>query len=204
MTLSPAAITLTQTVYNWLGQHGFPVTPYQSVEGAASADNRSSASADPGMIYWTPGYSTLLESLASRLGRRGRLTTGQIEAARVALHEGIHQMRFGRTPGVYQGDYTQPGTGAYWEEASTDAVARDLLPIFTAQIFGHKLNPQTITDSYDLQVTNLRQLSVYGSGSKNYRTYKARVWRRSFNHADQATREQMANAAMQVRQAARP
>lgn len=201
MALSPAAITFGGHVQNFLGQHGYPVLPYTShVEAPRTPGSTHVAWAHPGRVNWAPDYVAALEKVANRWGKRGRLTPKQVDTVRVALHEGIHQMRYGRTPGVFEGDATKPGTGAYYEEASTEAAARDLLPIFTAKMFGHRIpNADAVTGDYQTETQNFRHLSVFGSGAKNYKQQKARAWRRTFNHADAATRQQMAEAAMKAR-----
>lgn len=204
MALSSQAADFGQHVFNFLTQNGYPVAPYTTgvkpYPDPPGVTTNAVAFATPGEVNWTPQYVAALESLAKRLGKRGRLRPGQLGTASNALHEGIHQMRYGRTPSVNSGDRNTPGTGAYWEEAATDAAAADLLPIFAAKMFGHRV--PSLDDAplaYGDHVTNLRQLSVFGSGAKNYKGYKARVWRRQFSHADAETRQRMADEAMQKR-----
>lgn len=202
MALTPAAIAFGGHVQNFLGQHGYPVAPYTTNvrEYPDLAAPPTKAWATPGRVNWSPSYASALEAIAAKWGKRERLTAKQVDTIRIALHEGIHQMRYARTPELFRGDSATPGTGAYFEEASTEAAARDLLPIFTAKMFGHRIpNQDAVTGSYDAETQNLRHLSVFGSGAKDSKAYAARVWRRTFNHADAATRQQMAAAAMQKR-----
>jgi hypothetical protein len=131
-----------------------------------------------------------------------------VQALEVATHEALHQMRFGRTQDVYASPQ-----GRRWEEGATQAAARDMLPIITAKLFGDRLPGASSRDfmqptTYPGLVQNIRQLSVFGSGAKRFTDHAARVWRRSFLHADEDQRQAMATAAQQARMqlgpAARP
>jgi hypothetical protein len=191
-------------MHNWLQRVGYPVRGFTTeygvpTGGAPTADGYSL----PGKVSINPRLRRGLDGAAARLGARGRLTQQQIDALRVLAHESLHQMRYGRNPEGYTGGQAIGTPGGY-EEAATEAVAQDLLPIFTAQMYGHKMPSADAREftspiAYDEQVNNLRQLSTFGSGSKKFSDYNARVWRRNFLHADAARRQELVNEATQAR-----
>jgi hypothetical protein len=130
------------------------------------------------------------------------LNDNQVEALRILLHENLHQMRYGRTPDFYGGD--AQGTPGGYEEAAAESVTQDLLPIFTAKMYGMRLPSAPLRDAagrtaYAPQVRNLRQLSVFGSGAGDYTKRPARVWRRTFLHADANERMRMVSDAQSKR-----
>jgi hypothetical protein len=196
--------TLLGHVGNFLGQHGFPVRDFQMVDAAnAQAGAAGYAGvATPGHVGFSPAMLAQLRGLAGMYGRRrGQLTDAQVEALRVATHEGIHQMRFGRTPEVYS-----TPRGRRMEEAATEAATQDILPILTTKLFGYRLPGARVRDAfggtdYPGLTRQLRQLSVFGSGARDFTARPARVWRRTFVHADEAGRERMWDEAVQKRTA---
>ena len=190
-------------MYNWLQRVGFPVRDFTTEYGNLGGPQTASGYALPGRVGIDPRLRGDLDSVAARLGTRGKLTKQQIEALRVLTHESVHQMRYGRTPEVAVGG-SAVGTPGGYEEAATEAVTQDLLPIFTAKMYGDRLpgaRKRAATDglAYGEHVNNLRQLSVFGSGAKKYTDYNARVWRRSFLHADAAKRQELVDQATQAR-----
>ena len=180
---------------NWLARVGFPVRESTFTYGTpGDVTSPYHGYALPGQVFINPSQQKGLDSVAARWGQRGRLTPQQVESLRLLMHENLHQMRYGR--GTENPDR--------WEEAATEAAAQDLLPIFTAKMYGMKLGSAPLrefTDGVDYadQTRNLRQLSVFGSGAKTYTDRPARVWRRTFQHGDTATRDRMANEAMAAR-----
>ena len=91
---------------------------------------------------------------------------------------------------------------------ATEAPAPDLLPILTTQLVGQRLTGSELRAASQTPrdpgpVRNTRQLSVGGSAPGTYTDHAARVWRRSFLHADEAGRQAMATAAQQARDAHR-
>ncbi len=195
-----SAADLSAHMQNWLARVGFPV---QASQFAYSSDpSMTGGYATPGAVYVSQRKRKSLNSVAARWGKRGALDDNQIEALRILLHENLHQMRYGRTPDFYQGH--APGTAGGYEEAATEAVTQDLLPIFTAKMYGARLpNAQLRTalqgTDYPGQTKNIRQLSVFGSNAKNYMARPARVWRRTFLHSDPDERMRMVNEATAAR-----
>jgi hypothetical protein len=191
-------------MHNWLQRVGYPVRGYTTQYGVPEGANASTADAWalPGQVYINPKMAKRVDSAAARLGKRGRLNQAQIQALNVLMHEGVHQMRFGRNPEGYTGGQALGSPGGY-EEAATEAVTQDLLPIFTAKMYGHKMPGARHVDrpggTYAEHVQNLRQLSTFGSGSKVFTDRAARVWRRNFLHADVAERQRLAAEATQAR-----
>lgn len=186
------AADLSAHMQNWLARVGFPVRASQF--SYADRPEVTGGYATPGAVYVGPSQRKSLNSVAARWGKRGALDDNQIEALRILMHENLHQMRYGR------GD----GSIDKYEEAATEAVTQDLLPIFTAKMYGMRL-PNAVfrtalegTD-YPKQTNNLRQLSTFGSGAKSYRDRQARVWRRTFLHSDADARLQMVNQATGAR-----
>jgi len=206
VTPVPAQVNdLAANVRNWLAQVGFPVRDFRvSYEDVI---NMPDAYSQAGVVGFGPRGRPGIESLAARYGRRGRLNQQQVGAARQMLHEGLHQMQWGRNPysGQAAGQVYDPASGPIsWEEGATEAVARDLLPVFTAKMFGSKLPSAKLREARDLgeypqQVKALRQLSVFGSGAGKWNQRPARVWRRQFLHAEPAMRDQMREKAMSAR-----
>jgi hypothetical protein len=165
---------------------------------AAAGPAGSAGYAAPGQVIIDPSYQGKVNSVAARLGKRGRMSFDQLDGLRTMMHEALHQMRFGRDPGVVENSRMNQGGSRWFEEGATEAITQDLLPIFARQMYGDSLADKSIT-VYDAPVRNVRQLSVFGSGSKNAQDYKARVWRRSFLHADANTRRDMVAKAQQAR-----
>jgi hypothetical protein len=206
VTAAPVADvpTLIAHIGNFLGQRGFPVRDFR-VGGSLDASNIAAGHAGealPGEVGFSRAMLSQLRGLAGMYGRRrGALTDPQVEALRVATHEGLHQMRYGRTPDVYN-----TPRGRRMEEAATEAATQDILPIITAKLFGHRMPGARIRDvldgtDYPGLTRQIRQLSVFGSGASDFTARPARVWRRSFLHADEAGREQMWDQAVQKRTA---
>lgn len=182
---------------NWLSRNGMPVRDFNTSYGVPQGGETMQANgyAIPGQVFIDPRAQGRMNSVAARYGTRGRLTQAQIEALGTMMHEGIHQMRYGRSDG------TNPGP---FEEGATEAVAQDLLPIFVRQMYGHRMpgavkRDQTWGLAYEGDVKNLRQLSVFGSGAKKFSDHAARAWRRNFSHATLEERERLAGLAMQAR-----
>lgn len=189
-------------VFNWLSRNGFPVRPY-TVRNGADIRAGAQAYAYPGKIVFGSEAVPKIDAAASRWGRRGRMSEQEVKGASVMLHEALHQMRFGRTP--FHNGNDDIGTPIGYEEASTEAVTRDLLPIFLAKMYGYRM-PKEKTGpfaghegAYSRHVKNIRQMSVFGSGAGKWNDYKARVWRRKFHHATPEDREKMAQAALAQR-----
>jgi hypothetical protein len=187
---------------NWLARVGFPVRPSTFAFSGAPDATGHAAYANPGATMIGQGLRKNLNSAAARLGKRGALDEEQVAALRVLLHENLHQMRYGRTPEFYQG--AAPGTPGGYEEAATEAVTQDLLPIFTAKMYGSRMNSAPIRElldgtDYPGQTKNLRQLSRFGSGAADYTKRPARVWRRTFLHADADGRQRMVDQATAAR-----
>lgn len=185
---------------NWLGRNGFPLPPTRVIADPAShpaGDRGGFAWAQPGEVAFE-GAGADVASLASRYGKRGRLNDRQTYAAQTVLHELIHQMRYGRTPDFYRSPEEGPG---WWEEAATEATARDLLPNFTRELFGHRLRntAQFQGNDYDDRTTYLRRLSGAAAlNPKGWRGIPARQYRRTFSHATPEDRELMARAAQEA------
>lgn len=195
--------TLASHLRNFMSQRGFPVRDFTTGVGLHPSRlvNEALGTSNPGDVLLSPGLGPGLQSLQNRYGKqRGRLNDKELSALQVLSHEILHQMRYGRSPDVYN-----TPQGQEFEEAATEATTQDILPIITAKLFGHKMpsakppagNKREVF--YPGEVKNLRQLSVFGSGAKQFTDYNARVWRRNFLHADAPTRNQMANSAMQAR-----
>lgn len=191
----PQVATLSGHLYNFLSQVGFPVRQFSTSYG----DMDSLGSALPGEVHINRKGAKDLEGIAALYGKkRGRLSQRQIDSLRVLMHEGLHQMRYGRTPDFYDGSTI--GTAGGNEEAATEAVTQDLLPIFTAKMYGNRMEgAKWRTSAYPEHVEQLRQLSTFGSGAGKFSDYKARVWRRTFLHATPEARKQMADAALAKR-----
>jgi hypothetical protein len=191
-------------MYNWLQRVGFPVREYTTQYGIPQGGDARAADAwaSPGQVYINPKMAKRVDSAAARFGKRGRLNQAQLQAIQVLMHEGVHQMRYGRNPEGYTGGQALGSPGGY-EEAATEAVTQDLLPIFAAKMYGHKMPGARHVDrsggTYADLVQNLRQLSTFGSGSKTFTDRNARVWRRNFLHADATQRQELVNQAMQAR-----
>jgi hypothetical protein len=183
-------------MYNWLSRNGFPVRQYQTnmapPEGFAAGSN--SGWAQPGRVYLDPKVHVGLKGAAARLGKRGPIRRGEANALQVLMHEGLHQMRYGRSPDQFTDPDGKPGSQLWYEEGATEAATADLLPIFVRQMYGDRFGGHTNT-AYPDQLQNVRQLSVFGSGAKKFKDYKARVWRRSFLHADPNGRQRMVEEA---------
>lgn len=182
-------------MYNWLSRNGYPVRQFTM----GTEPQERPASAAPGSVSVSPLTQRSLNSAAARLGKRGRLTSAQWDALGALMHEGLHQMRFGRTPDVAGSEPMKPGNARWYEEGATEAASRDLLPIFARQMYGDAVNAPFMQTGYPGAVRNVRQLSVFGSGAKTYRDYKARVWRRQFLHADADGRKKMVDDATAAR-----
>ena len=192
----PPVVNLAGHMRNWLTRNGMPVRDFSTSFGVPDgASGRSAAGhALPGQVFIGPRSQRDVQSVAARYGKRGPLTSAQLEALRVMMHEGIHQMRYGRGEGV---------AGRY-EEAATEAMTQDLLPIFTRKMYGHRIAGagdrfMDVGTDYEGDVKNLRQLSVFGSGSKKFTDYGARAWRRNFTHATDEERERLSAIAAQAR-----
>lgn len=183
---------------NWLARVGFPVRDFTVDYG--NFDHGGLAA--PGKI--TINEAALrgpLEQVAGRLGKRGRLSFDQTTALGTMMHEALHQMRYGRTPEFYDG-HQNMGSPGWYEEGAAEAITQDLLPIFTAKMYGHRLNgPGRFPNqtAYPGAVNNVRQLSTFGSGAKKFTDRKARVWRRTFLHSDADERQRMIQSATSAR-----
>lgn len=201
----PNVAYLNNVVAKFLTGHGFPVRDY-SVGGIGTRDSRAAGEAMPGQVFFSDAMRPELARLGAyaRKGRRGNqvfLGPGEYDAMNVALHEGLHQMRFGRTPGVY-GSIAEIGTPGGYEEAAAEAVTQDLLPIFALKQYGTRMPGATSPDrrsAYHGKVKQFRQLSTFGSGAGKFTDRPARVWRRSFLHADANKRQEMIDAATAAR-----
>lgn len=199
--MAATAADVALHIGNWLRRSGFPVRDYAMVQ-SGPVNSQHAGEATPGEIMFSPRTLKGLKSAASRYGRRGALNDDQLAALNVATHEALHQMRYGRTPEFYQG--AQVGTPGGYEEGAVQATTEDVMPAMIAQLFGMKMQPQWVRTGlgevpYRRQVQNVRQLSVFGSGAGSYTDRKARVWRRSFLHADPDVRQGMVSKAQQAR-----
>lgn len=184
---------------NWLRRNGFPIRDTQVMPDAELQARRALgnqghyAFALPGVVAFDQAGPDVA-NVAARYGRRGRLNTRQLAGAQVALHELIHQMRYGRTPDFYTDTNSGPG---WWEEAATEAAARDLMPNFTRELFGHRMPQveQYAGSNYDDRTHYLRRLSAAAApNAKGWRGIPARQWRRAFSHATPEQRDAMARA----------
>lgn len=209
VAVQPQVAALSQNIYHWLTRNGFPVRDFTVQYGTPDwAQTTDIGNAAPGEVYISPTEAGTLGAVAARRRLGKGLNERQIDAVRVLMHEQLHQMRYGRTPDVYGSGSRDAGTPGGYEEGATEAVTRDLLPIFINRMFGGEsfpgapvpLNGETGA-AYPQQVTNVRQMSTFGSGAKSYKDRAARVWRRQFLHADEATRQQMVQQASAARAA---
>jgi len=196
----PNVAHFDQVVARFLTNHGFPVRDYTT----GAPQNQHTGLARPGEVAYSPEMNKTIARLGAhaRKGKRRRLNGNEQEAMRLALHEGLHQMRYGRTPEFYDGG-TALGTVGGYEEGATEAVAQDLLPIIARKRFGHLMpgyeSVERAFTAYPEQTWNVRQLSTFGSGAKSYRDRKARVWRRTFLHSDPDARARMIEQANSAR-----
>jgi hypothetical protein len=179
---------------NWLARVGFPVRQSDFSYGIPGDTGQNAGVAHPGHVFISQKQRGLMNGVAARWGKRGALDDRQVEALRVLMHENLHQMRYGRGNGQIDP----------YEEAATESVTQDLLPIFTAKMYGSRLNSapmRALLDGTDYpgETKNLRQLSRFGSGAADYTKRPARVWRRTFLHADADTRLNMVNQATAAR-----
>lgn len=209
MTGPVTPAVLAGHVQNFLGQHGFPVRPFTLSEQPHGEEmSWARGRALPGEVTLSGQTMAGVKRAAGRYGRRGRLSPEEIEGLEVLLHEGVHQMRYGRTPDFYGSRFEGHG---FWEEAATQAVARDLLPILTRKLFGHRMpRPARVAsddyragEMYPGGVRSVRQMSTIGTRSKHFQTWAARDWRRRFSHATPEERDRMRIAVEQIRAGAR-
>lgn len=190
--------TLAQHTYNFLHQRGFPILPFR----VGSIDLPSGTGA---RVTMAPGQQPLMsfapdtdiESLAGRVGTRAPLNNTQLTAANRLLHEGLHMMAFARDPHAFN-DGASVGSRRFWEDAAVESVARDLMPHYTRQMFGHKMRVPKNGEAYGQRVRMLRQLSTFGSGAPNWRHPTARRWRNQFLAAPDR-RQQMLDSATEAR-----
>lgn len=205
----PAQVqTLNGHLANWLRRNGYPIRDFQVVARGEQPEMNPAFGgyagvALPGTVsFGGPSGMRDVTAAAARYGKRGKTTASQQAGIELMMHEALHQMRYGRTPQVNEGD------GAYWEEAATESAARDALPALMAQLYGDRVSTISLRSrnaahdeagAYAENVKRLQQLSTFATGAGNYTTRPARVWRRSFLHADAATRQAMLDAANQKR-----
>lgn len=189
--------TLAGHVRNFVTQRGFPVVPFEVVDGiSAGASQDADGLALPGRVSFSQAARGGVEAAARRYGKRGRLNDRQVEGLRLMLHETLHQMQYARNPKDYHGSDTGDG---FWEEAATEAVTQDLLPILTRSLYGHRMPPAGRTaaeahvagDSYAGRLRSMRQASTILSGSGNYQDYGARRARADFLRAPADVRNGM-------------
>lgn len=203
MNYTPA--DLAQHTYNFLHQHGYPVAQYSTrflPQPLSSGRIAQAVTLHDGSQPWLEfGPDSGVNELAARMGTRGRLNERQLRGANTLLHEGLHMMRVPRGGhAITTEDVGGVGSARYWEEAATEAVARDLLPHFTRKMFGDRLpNVPQYRPGYQDNVRHLRQLSTFGSGGGKWQSVPARQWRRTFQHSDYATKQQMVDQAMAAR-----
>lgn len=207
VVVQPPVAALSQNINQWLVRNGFPIRDFTLGYGATPAGDLGLAGA--GTVTLDPSLAASLAGAGSRLGTRKGAKLNQIAAIQALMHEQLHQMRYGRDPSSYNGDLT-PGTPSAYEEGADQAVTQDLLPIYLNKVFGGQAVPGfggiptgrfQESGGYSDLVNNVRQLSTFGSGSKKFSDYGARVWRRTFLHADDQTRQQMVQQATAARQA---
>lgn len=193
---------LSGHVRNWLTRNGFPVRDFRVVPRAQHVRGDSHSAdglATPGFVSFSDGFMPNVQRAADRYGQRGRVGNGVYAGVKTLMHEGLHQMQFGRNPDLYNAASVGGETGGYWEEAATEAATNDLLGIFMRKMYGdgrgHFRARNAVIDQsnngYGDREKTLRQLSTFGSGATSYNKRPARVWRRTFLHADQATRDKM-------------
>jgi hypothetical protein len=190
---------------NWLQRQGFDVghptlTLTHGTADTVVADDAGKrwtavgfavASAVPGRVIFSDDR-TAIRSLADRYGHRGRLTPAQVDAARVLLHEELHQL--GTRSGASEADRSL-------EEGAVEQVARDLLPRFTAELFGHRLHPKDEPRSFDAEARHVQVLSVFGSGASRWTRRAAVAWRADLIRAGAGERRAMVAAALRARDA---
>lgn len=180
--MPPQTTALLGHVYNWLQTVGYPVRTFTGSYGTPHEAAGFAGWANPGNVWFDQRLQPSLDSVAARLGKRGAVTPDQQNAVRIAMHEALHQMQFGRS-----------GTIGVFEEGATEASTQDLLPIFLRKMYGHVVggDPKFRPMSYQDDVKSVRQLSTFGSGARKFTDRPARVWRRTFLHSDTATRQKM-------------
>lgn len=182
MTGAPAPPPVQQFsdhLVNWLGRQGYQrphrqVSYVDTIHAPGGLASHPTALADDKRIHWSKRYHEGLNYFASRLGRRGWLDSQHLDAARAALHEGLHRP---------QPNMTFTPQQLEWEEAATESAARDLMPAFLKQMYGHRFGAQYNTGSYGELTKNFRALSALGDPVNSR---PARLRRRDFlNNPDQ-------------------
>lgn len=179
-----------------MGEYGDAFQGYGPLRGGQPA-----AVADGQGVNFAPRHHAALVKLARRYGgarmRQPTMTPAEVDAAATLIHE----MRHKQGP-LYSGGGPFPTATPEQialEEGSAQAAALDVLPALAKRLFGRPLPIPPANNVYPAEVTNLMHLSRFGSGAASARERAARVWRRDFQNADLAVRDQMAAAARQKR-----
>lgn len=179
---------LVQHTINWMNRNGYNV-PAASATLHGSTPNGINSGwggyADHKGINLIGNQAAALTNLAGRVGRRGYVKPGQVQAATTLLHELAHGPYHSR-PASAVPNATEV------EEGATESVAQDLLAPYMRQVFGYNVGPlHTRGSAYGQNVAQVRQASTILSGAPNWRDRRARVWRRSFWQAPAEQRAQM-------------
>ena len=186
---------------NWLNKanYGAPQAPTLH-SWQRQPNDQAIAEAKEGTVAFNNDFLSRLHRLGGALGnKRGQLVQGDVEGARVLLHEVLHQ-NFTQRPGYMQ-RYSQDRGAGRQEEMSAESVASDLLPAFLKQMYGHKeksVRPNGAT-AYANEVETFRQASTVGSGAGNWRKPKARQWRREFYQKNIEDRRAMMDEVVRLR-----
>lgn len=202
MPVSAQAVPVAELVHTsatWLQHNGFPVdnsSAVQVVDSFLEVDEKSMKNEDyltaayamPGKIVFGPASGWQVQKLAWQYGKRKKkLDDEQVYGAHVLLHEVIHSIGFK----VWYNEHVTD-VDRFYEEGIVDQVSADLMPAYLKQIFNFKVKGvQHSTISYKAEARQVRILSVFGSGAKNYKAYAARKWRVKFLLSDLDTRRQM-------------
>jgi hypothetical protein len=217
---SPAKAVDPQTFIdhssNWIEQEaGIPVDHprvqiYDTLEESKAAwtgdgDVPAGSSGSSGVAFYD-WVAPEVRGLAEKYGKvRGALNYREIDAASTIVHELLHRVGM---KDYYNDDRREKivlgHSMSYWEEAATEAVTMDLLPKYTAQLFGDKLSQGeieeiNITSVYRERMVIIRQMSRFATGSPNYKHPRAYHWRSDFLVASYPERAKMLKDAYQIR-----
>ena len=178
---------LVQHTINWMNRNGYqvPAGAAQLHAAPGQVDPNWGGYAQNGSVNFVGPTAGALTNLAGRMGKRGYVKPGQVQAAATMLHELAH------LPFHARGGSEDP-TIRDGEEGATESVAQDLLAPYMRQMFGYNVGPLNARGSaYAPQVQQVRQASTILSGAPNWRDRRARVWRRTYWNATPEQRAQM-------------
>lgn len=195
------ALALAGHAANWMRANGYGVRENPRLEfvgdygqtagrdGERFDPMRIAAFARDSGITVGPAWQERMRGLAGRVGQRGQLPLSQMRAGEILAHELMHQTG----PLGDFGEYTDEQ--AALEEGAAQASTLDALPAFFKQMYGSRWVPADSVGMYQQQVDRLRKLSTIATGSGKFQDRGARVWRRDFQNADLARREEMMRLA---------